>query len=369
MSDRLRRLHDEFGQSPWLDNLSRGDLQSGRLASFVDAGVRGLTSNPTIFAKAITGGAEYDSQFARELSETPDVTRAMWELIISDIGAALDLLSGTHTASGGMDGHVSVEVDPRLARDASSTVAAAHWLNGRIDRPNTMIKVPATVEGTAAIEQLIADGVSVNVTLIFSLERYEQVIEAYLRGLERRLEEGLPLDHISSVASFFISRVDTEIDKRLDLIGGAATSLKGTGAVAQASLAFDLAERSHSGTRWERLRAAGARPQRPLWASTSTKNPLYPDTKYVDHLIGPGTVNTLPEQTLVAFSEHGTLRRTIDEDLALARQQWSDIQESGIDVDDVAAQLESEGLDAFVESFTHLESSLAGKARGVGLMK
>lgn len=366
MSERLRRLHDEFGQSPWLDNLSRADLTSGRLAEFVAAGVRGLTSNPTIFQKAIEGSSDYDDQLSVELATSPDSERALWELIITDIRSALDLLSGVHASSRGDDGYVSVEVDPDLARDTEATTAAARALDDRIDRPNLMIKVPATIEGLPSIEQLVADGRNVNVTLIFSLDRYERVIEAHITGLERRLAAGLPVDTGASVASFFVSRVDTEIDRRLDSIGGPALSLRGTAAVAQAQLAWKLAADRYADPRWERLAAAGARPQRPLWASTSTKNPAYPDTMYVDQLIGPGTVNTLPEATLSAFADHGTLARTVDADLSGATQAWQRLVDAGIDTGAVADLLEEEGLASFVASFRSLKASLATKAAALG---
>lgn len=366
MSDRLRALYEVHGQSPWLDHLSRADLSSGRLAARIASGVRGLTSNPTIFQKAIEGSADYDAQLERELSQSDDVERAMWELIISDITAALDHLEPVHSTSGGVDGFVSVEVDPDLARDSHGTLAAARLLDDRIARPNVMIKIPATTEGLPVIRQLTADGSNVNVTLIFSLDRYDQVIESHIAGLEERLSAGLPVDSISSVASFFVSRVDTEVDARLDTIGGAALALRGTAALTQARLAFDLARRRYSGERWDRLAAAGARPQRPLWASTSTKNPSYPDTMYVDGLIGPGTVNTLPESTLDAFADHGTLARTVDVDMDAVRARWNELTTAGIDMDDVATRLEHEGLASFVSSFRSLKDSLRAKAAALG---
>lgn len=366
MSDRLRRLHQEFGQSPWLDNLCRADLTNGRLAGFVSAGVRGLTSNPTIFQKAIEGSSDYDAQLSVELASSPDTERALWELIVSDISAALELLSEVHTTSRGHDGYVSVEVDPDLARDTDATTEAARALDDRIDRPNLMIKVPATIEGLPSIRELVSEGRNVNVTLIFSLDRYDRVIEAHIAGLEDRLAAGLPVDTVASVASFFVSRVDTEIDKRLESIGGQALSLRGTAAVAQAQLAWKLAADRYSGPRWERLAAAGARPQRPLWASTSTKNPEYPDTMYVDRLIGPDTVNTLPEATLTAFADHGTLARTVDADLSGAARAWQRLLDAGIDTGDVAALLEEEGLASFVASFRSLKASIASKAAALG---
>ena len=362
MSDTLRRLHDDYGQSPWLDNLSRTDLKNGHLADLVADGVRGLTSNPTIFQKAIEGSPDYDAQLSDELRVSPDTERALWELIITDIEAALDLLAPVHSASLGEDGYVSVEVDPDLARDTAGTLVAARSIDDRIDRRNLMIKIPATVEGLPVIEELVAEGRNVNVTLIFSLDRYADVIESHITGLERRLAAGLSVDSVASVASFFVSRVDTEIDKRLQEMGGTAVSLCGTAAVAQARLAWQLAASRYAGPRWEHLAAAGARAQRPLWASTSTKNPSYPDTMYVDELIGPGTVNTLPEATLRAFVDHGRLARTVDGDLPGADAAWNRLRDAGIDTAAVARRLEQEGLDSFVASFRSLKSSIAAKA-------
>lgn len=363
MSGRLLRLFEEQGQSPWLDNLARNDLENGRLARFVERGVRGLTSNPTIFAKSIQGSDAYDAQFARELSRSPDVRRAYWELVVADIHGALDVFEELHGLSGGRDGFVSVEVDPSLARDTAATLAAARDLHDRLARPHAMIKIPGTLEGLPAVRTMIAEGRNVNVTLIFGLDRYEAVVDAYIAGLEDRVSAGLPVAGIASVASFFVSRVDTEIDRRLEALGGPASELCGTAAVAQAQLAFDLARQKFSGPRWERLAGAGAVPQRPLWASTSTKNPSYPDTLYVDELIGPDTVNTLPEQTLEAFDDHGRCERRVDADIETSRRNWDRLADAGIDLVDVAATLEEEGLASFVSSFEDLIAVLGDKAR------
>lgn len=362
MSGRLIALHDELGQSPWIDNLTRNDLVSGRLSGLIRRGVRGLTSNPTIFQKAIQGSDAYDGQFAAELAVSPDIRRAYWELVIRDIHGALDLFEPLHRDSGGADGFVSVEVDPSLAHDGAGTLAAARSLHDRIDRPNVMIKIPATPEGLPAIRSMIAEGRHVNVTLIFSLERYDDVIEAHISGLEDRAASGLPVAGVASVASFFISRVDTEVDRRLEAIGGAALGLRGTAAVNQAKIAHALAVSRYSGPRWERLAALGAVPQRPLWASTSTKNPAYPDTLYVDALIGSGTVNTLPESTLEAFDDHGTCARTVDLDMERARSEWERLTDAGVDMSDVASVLEREGVSSFVASFDDLLASLRSKA-------
>lgn len=367
MSDRLRRLSSEQGQSPWLDNLQRSFVTDGTLRDIIGSGIRGLTSNPTIFQKAIQGSADYDEQFASEISRGLSPVEAYWELVIADIHGALDAFAGVHAQSGGVDGYVSVEVDPSLAHDGPGTLAAARALDDRINRDNVMIKIPATREGIPAIRQMIADGRNVNVTLIFSLDRYRDVMEAYILGLEERAQKGLPVSGVSSVASFFISRVDTEIDRRLDAVGTpTALALRGTAAVNQAKLAYDAFAGVFSGARWQALAGLGARVQRPLWASTSTKNPAYPDTLYVDALIGPDTVNTLPDATVAAFADHGTVSRTIDVDVERARAQWSELHDHGVDVENVAALLEREGVASFIKSFEDLISALHDKASSLG---
>lgn len=359
--ERLIRLYEEHGQSPWLDNLQRGYLTSGQLARLVEGGVRGLTSNPTIFQKAIQGSVDYDDQFGA-LAELGIVDR-YWEMVLADIHGALDVLAPVHDRSDGRDGFVSVEVDPGLAHDEAGTEAAARELHARIDRPNLLVKIPATVEGVPAIRTMISEGHSINVTLIFSLDRYRDVMEAYVSGLEALRASGASdLSGVASVASFFISRVDTEVDRRLEALGGPAAELRGTAAVAQAQLAYQHFLEVFSGPRWEALAAHGARVQRPLWASTSTKNPAYPDTLYVDSLIGPDTVNTLPDATLEAFADHGTLARTIDADVDGAQRAWAAVAEAGVDLDDVAVTLEREGVDSFRKSFDELLGALASKA-------
>ena len=363
MTELLRRVYSEQGQSPWLDNLQRGYLTSGALADLVESGVRGLTSNPTIFQKAIQGSNDYDLQFAEELAKGTTPLDAYWEMVISDINGAADVFQGLYESSNGGDGFVSVEVDPRLAHDGSGTLSAARRLHEVVNRSNVMIKIPATQEGIPAIREMIAEGRNVNVTLIFSLSRYQDVMDAYIDGIEQRVESGLSPAGISSVASFFISRVDNEIDKRLNALGTSdALALRGTAAVNQARLAYALFEKTFSGPRWERLNEAGAKVQRPLWASTSTKNPDYPDTKYVDELIGPNTVNTLPEPTLHAFADHGTIACTIDKDVTVSRRQWAQLAMNQIDVDEVADQLEREGVASFIQSFEELIHALETKA-------
>ena len=366
MTDVLKRLSSEHGQSPWLDNLQRGYLTSGNLASLVERGVRGLTSNPTIFQKAIQGSSDYDEQFRSEIQKGSSAREAYWELVLQDIHGALDVFANLYTKSNGSDGFVSVEVDPSLAHDTAGTLSAARLLHERISRPNVMIKIPATQAGLPAIREMIAEGRNVNVTLIFSLSRYQDVMDAYIDGLEQRMASGSPVSNIASVASFFISRVDNEIDKRLDALGTPpALALRGTAAINQARLAYAAFQKTFSGPRWDALAKAGAAVQRPLWASTSTKNPAYPDTLYVDQLIGPDTVNTLPDATLEAFADHGTLARTIDQNIGVSRRQWAELAMNAIDVDEVAAQLEAEGVASFIKSFDELIGVLEDKASGI----
>ena len=366
MTDVLKRLSSEHGQSPWLDNLQRGYLTSGNLASLVERGVRGLTSNPTIFQKAIQGSSDYDEQFRSEIQKGSSAREAYWELVLQDIHGALDVFANLYSKSNGSDGFVSVEVDPSLAHDTAGTLSAARLLHERISRPNVMIKIPATQAGLPAIREMIAEGRNVNVTLIFSLSRYQDVMDAYIDGLEQRMASGSPVSNIASVASFFISRVDNEIDKRLDALGTPpALALRGTAAVNQARLAYAAFQKTFSGPRWDALAKAGAAVQRPLWASTSTKNPAYPDTLYVDQLIGPDTVNTLPDATLEAFAGHGTLARTIDQNIGVSRRQWAELAMNAIDVDEVAAQLEAEGVASFIKSFDELIGVLEDKASGI----
>ena len=358
---RLHELHDQQGQSPWLDNLRRGWMTSGELQEWIDRGVRGLTSNPSIFAKAMTETDDYDAELRSLTEDGVGVESAYWELVVGDIRRALALLRPVHDASGGEDGYVSVEVAPDLANDTDGTVVAARELDDRIEAPNLYIKVPATAAGIPAIRTLIGEGRSINVTLIFSLERYREVMEAYIAGLE---DAGLDdLSSISSVASFFISRVDVEVDRRLEEIGtDEALALRGRAAVAQGQLAYQMFLETFTGPRWEALAARGARVQRPLWASTSTKNPAYPDTLYVDTLIGPDTVNTLPDSTLEAFEDHGTVARTVDADPDGARRAVADLARLGIDLEEVAAKLEEEGVGSFAKSFDEVLATLDERA-------
>lgn len=362
-NDVLRRLSAEFGQSPWVDNLKRGYLADGTLAGLVTRGIRGVTSNPTIFQKAIAGSNDYDTQF-RELVRAGSSTEdSYWALVVDDVRGACGVLRPVYDSSGGADGFVSLEVSPALADNTAGTIAAARTLHERLAQPNLMVKIPATPAGVPAIQAMIAEGRDINVTLIFSLTRYDEVIEAYISGLEQCEDARIP--GVASVASFFISRVDTEVDRRLDAIGSPeANALKGKAAVAQGTLAYNLFRRRFSGPRWAALAAKQAAVQRPLWASTSTKNPSFPDTLYVDTLIGPDTVNTLPEATIEAFADHGTLTRTVDTPLAVADavDVMRRLAAVGIDMEDVAATLESEGVAAFVKSFDELLATLEARA-------
>lgn len=355
----LQELYSTYGQSVWLDNLRRDWLRNGEIRRWIDLGVRGITSNPSIFANAMRG-AEYDEDLARLAAEGRSVEDCYWQLVITDIAAALDQLEGVHRDSNGDDGFVSVEVSPRLADRTEATIEAAHWLVQALPAPNLMIKVPATIEGLPAITALTAAGISVNVTLIFTLERYAQVIDAYLSGLEQRDGD---ISGIHSVASFFISRVDTAIDPALEALGAAGAHLVGRSAVNQAKLAYALAAEHFSSERFARLAERGANAQRPLWASTSTKNPAYPDTMYVDELIGPGTVNTIPDATLGAFLDHGTIADALGRGTDRARSEWKQLSEL-VDLAAIGRQLESEGVAAFVASFDSLLDELAERIDG-----
>ncbi len=358
--NRLRALFEEQGQSPWLDNLKRGYLTSGQLAAMVDQGIRGLTSNPTILQKAIQGSPDYDEQFKDLAVDDHPVLDDYWALVLQDINGALDVFEPLYEASGGRDGFASVEVAPGLARDTQGTIEAARGLHERIKRRNVFVKIPATAEGVPAIKQMISEGRNTNVTLIFSLKGYADVMEAYVSGLEECQGD---LSRVASVASFFISRVDTEVDRRLDAINTPeARAQRGKAAVAQGKLAYQLFTEKFTGPRWDALAARGAQVQRPLWASTSTKNPSYPDTLYIDNLIGPDTVNTMPDQTIEMFEDHGTLARTVDANLDEAHRDWDALARFDIDVDEVAEVLEDEGLASFSKSFDELLGALQEKA-------
>jgi len=357
------RLHQlsALGQSVWIDFLSRHMLRSGELERMMeDDAVVGVTSNPTIFQKAISEGDLYDDQLREVLAEEDEPKEVFLRLAVQDVRDACGLLRRVWDGGGGQDGYVSIEVDPNLAYDTEGTIAEAQRLHELVDRPNCFVKIPATKDGLPAIEEMIARGRNINVTLIFSLQRYAEVVEAYLRGLERLVESGGDPSKVASVASFFVSRVDTEADRRLDEIG-APDDLKGKLAVANAKLAYQRYKELFSGPRWDALAEKGARSQRCLWASTSTKNPAYSDVLYVDELIGPETVNTMPEETIVAFQDHGEVALTLEQDLDGARRVFERIAEAGVDYDDVVTTLEQEGVQKFSDSFAELLDGVRAK--------
>ena len=360
---KLEHLYGHFGQSPWLDNLTRASLRDGTLARMVANGIRGVTANPTIFARSITGSHDYDEQFLALMAAGKSVDEAYWELVISDVGQALTVLRPVFDHGDCVDGFVSVEVSPELAHDAPATIAAARWLRRRIAQPNLLVKIPATAEGVTAVETLTGEGSSINVTLLFSLSRYAEIIEAYLSGLEKFTANGGDPSTVTSVASFFISRVDTEVDQRLEVLGtDEALALRGQAAVAQAKLAYRLFTEQFSTRRWHRLAGLGADVQRPLWASTSTKNPEDRDTRYVEELIGPDTVTTLPEATIVAFEDHGTMARTVDSGLPEAAELMLRLAAAGIDMAAVGRTLEDNGIASFDKAYQDVLADLTNLA-------
>jgi transaldolase len=365
MSDPLTAL-SACGVSVWLDDLSRERLVSGSLADLVaDHHVVGVTTNPTIFAKAITAGDAYDAQLSDLSLRGVAAGEALRALTTFDVRAACDVLRPVYDATGGVDGRVSIEVDPRLAHDTSATIAEARALWWLVDRPNLFIKIPAARQGLPAIAACLAEGISINVTLIFSLSRYDVVMDAFLDGMERARQAGHDLSSLGSVASFFVSRLDAEVDARLDKIGTTeAAELRGRAALANARLAYQHYERVFSSRRWNALRDAGARPQRPLWASTSTKDPAYPDTRYVVDLVAPGVVNTMPEATLRAVADHGQVPTdSVRGHYAEAQQVLNRLQALGIDYDDVVQKLEDEGVAAFDASWDRLREQLSATLR------
>ena len=351
------------GQSVWIDYLSRDLLHTGELKRMMsEDAVVGVTSNPTIFQKAISSGDAYDEQLAELAKEHSDAKELFLHLTAADVAEACDLLRPVWDEGEGKDGYVSWEVDPNLAYDREATYEEAQRLHGWIDRPNLHVKIPATKLGLGAIEDMIAAGKNINVTLIFSLARHAEVIEAYLRGLERLVAGGGDPSQVASVASFFVSRVDTETDKRLEAIGTEeALALRGKLAVANAKLAYGHYKEAFSGERWEFLAGKGASAQRCLWASTSTKNPEYRDVLYVEELIGPDTVNTMPQETIEAFQDHGAVRETLETGLDEARQLFEDLARVGVDYDDVVLTLEEEGVQKFADSFAELLDGVRAK--------
>jgi transaldolase len=350
----------EHGQSVWIDFLSRKLLQQGGLAGLIDQGVVGVTSNPTIFQGAIAEGDAYDEQIKEVTATESEPKEIFLALARDDIRAACDELRHVWDDGGGKDGWVSLEVDPNLAHDTEGTIEEAARLHALVERPNLLVKIPATREGLPAIEETIAAGIPVNVTLIFSLERHREVAQAYLRGIRRLIDGGGDAAGVASVASFFVSRVDTEADRRLEENGG-PEELKGKLAIANAKLAYVTYQELFSGAEWDTLAAAGATPQRCLWASTSTKNPAYRDVMYVEELIGPDTVDTMPLATLEAFVDHGRVERTLDRDVEGARKVLEALAQAGIDYDDVVETLEREGVEKFAKSFRELFADLEAK--------
>ncbi len=360
MTSQVARLND-FGQSPWYDNITRTLVTGGGLADLVrDDGIRGVTSNPTIFEKAIAGGEGYDDAIAAAKAADDSIEATFWDLAVADVGGAADVLRPVHDGVGGRDGFVSIEVSPLLAHDTDATVAQAAELFARLDRPNIMIKIPATPEGIPAIERTIAAGINVNVTLIFSLDRYADVMEAYLRGLEGLDANGGDVSSVHSVASFFVSRVDTETDKRLP----DDSPLRGQAAVANAKLAYEAFRSTFAGARWDALASGGAHLQRPLWASTSTKNPAYSPTLYVDTLIGPDTVNTLAPASIDALHAPGVelAPDTVTDGVDAAHRTMADLATAGVDFADVTDTIEREGVASFAKSYTELLATLESRA-------
>jgi len=367
--NRLLDLH-EIGQSIWLDSIDRRMLQDGELDRRIrEDALTGMTSNPTIFQKALASSNAYDDQ----ITEAEDKGLTSWELFelleTTDVRDACDHFAGVYSSTRGGDGYVSIEVSPGVSHSADATVEEARRLWKTVDRPNVMVKVPGTAEGAIAVRRLIAEGINVNITLLFAIEAHERVSDAYIAGLEDRIKSGKPIDGLHSVASFFVSRVDTEVDKRLDALIAKADAaerdrlkmLKGRAAIANAKLAYRLFRQKFAGPRWETLARQGARLQRPLWASTSTKNPEYRDVMYVEELIGPDTVDTMPPATIEAFREHGVVDRTVDKKVAAAEGLLREIEAVGISMKDVTAKLLVDGIASFQKSFDELIGGLESK--------
>lgn len=371
--DPMRALNDA-GQSVWLDYIHRGILTSGELGRLVASGVSGVTSNPTIFEKAITGSHDYDDQISRLIAGGKSTTEIYEALVVDDIRAAADALRPVHDATGGADGFVSIEVSPLLAHDTERTIQEVRRFNSLIPRPNVMVKIPGTVEGVPAIEEMIAEGRHINITLLFAIEAYRRVQEAYLRGLERRVGAGQPVHQIASVASFFVSRIDTEADKRLDARAAAAPpeqaealrALRGKVAVANAKLAYRLFQETFGGARWKALASRGARVQRPLWASTSTKNPAYPDLLYVETLVGRDTVNTLPPQTIEALRDHGRIvPDAVIQGVDDAERVVAALTGLGLSLDAITQTVLDSGVQLFADSFNQLMHAIASRGQDV----
>ncbi|MDQ3880907.1 MAG: transaldolase [Chloroflexota bacterium] len=359
-------MYHTHGQSPWLDFIDREFMEQGELQKLIDAGIRGLTSNPTIFAKAVAEGSDYDELIARHAERDASNEAIFEEIAVWDVGDAADMLRPVYDEAGGRDGFASIEVEPALAADTQATLERARHLWRRLARPNVMIKIPATEAGLPAISAATEEGINVNITLTFSIEMYRRVARAYLDGLRRRLARGEDVSRIASVASFFVSRVDTKVDKLLDALGTpSAIALRGRAAIANAKLAYAAYQEIFDGPEFAELRAAGAGVQRCLWASTSTKNPNYRDVLYVEELIGPDTVDTMPTQTIADFLDHGRLERTVDRGVDDARQAIREIEAQGISMETVTAELLDEGIATFSKSFDELLASVDSKRKSL----
>src|SRR6266571_1778119 len=362
------------GQSMWLDNIRRQLISSGELARLRDEGLTGVTSNPTIFEKAVSGSTDYDEAMVQLVREKAKPEDMLWGLMVEDVQAAADVFRPVYDKTKGKDGFVSIEVGPTIATNTRSTIKFAEYLHDRCRRPNVMVKIPATKEGLPAIHDQIAKGNNINITLIFSVDRYDEVVEAYLSGLEKLHRSGGDLGKVASVASFFVSRVDTKVDKllteKIEHANDPAQKrnlerLYGKAAIANSKMAYEHFKHHFSGARWEKLHKAGARTQRCLWASTSTKDPRYPDTYYVEELIGPDTVDTIPPATLAAFREHGEARRSIDENVDGAKRQLKQLAEFGVDLDQVTRELEVEGVEAFTKAFESLRATIKKESQNI----
>jgi transaldolase len=360
VNERLRRMQ-ELGQAPWMDELSREDIKNGGLQRMIEDGIVGVTSNPAIFQKAIAGSDLYDGQL-QELARNEDDPKEMfWGIAQTDIRDACDIFMPVYERTGGEDGRVSLEVQPDIAYDSDATIEEAARLHELIDRPNLFVKIPATLQGLVAIEEMISRGKSINVTLIFSLERYREVIRAYIRGIKRLVEGGGDPSGVRSVASFFVSRIDSEADSKLEELG--ADDLMGELAIANAKLAYQIYKEVFGGSRWQSLAEKGAHRQRLLWASTSTKNPDYPDTIYVDNLLGPETVNTMPKKTIEAVMDHAEIRPTLEEDVEEAEELLKRLREAGLDYEDVTDTLEQQGIQKFADPFNEVLEEIKNKGR------
>jgi transaldolase len=360
VNERLARMQ-ELGQAPWVDELSREDIQNGGLEQMIEDGIVGVTSNPAIFQKAIAGSDLYDEQLQELARREDDPKEIFWGIARQDIRDACDTFMPVYERTGGEDGYVSLEVQPDIAYDTQATIEEAARLHDMIDRPNLFVKIPATLQGLLAIEEMISRGKSINVTLIFSLERYREVVRAYIRGIKRLVEGGGDPSGVRSVASFFVSRIDTEADKKLEELG--ADDLKGRLAIANARLAYQIYKEVFSGSRWRSLEEKDANRQRLLWASTSTKNPDYPDVMYPENLVGPETVDTMPKSTIQAVMDHAEIRPTLEEGVEEAKELLRRLREAGLDYEDVTDTLEQEGIQKFADPFNELLEEIKNKGR------